>query len=79
MKLKKIIKKIDKVLEIRDSNLNWETKYDVIFNMGLWEKMRASGYALMDWYDPDTTYEEDVRAYCEALIHFKEMHSERNS
>lgn len=62
MKLKKFRKLTKKAVKIQDNQeLTWEEKYDLIFS----EKI--SGKAQIDWYDPDTTYEEDVRAFVDAL------------
>jgi hypothetical protein len=49
---------------ICDSNLSWETKYDLIFSASISQKMHS--ILRLDYYDPDTTYEEDVRAFCRA-------------
>lgn len=46
--------------------LLWERRYDLIFNervsRRLFDALDASNY-----YDPDTTYEEDVRAFMQWL------------
>lgn len=67
-KLLKQIRKVQRTFE--DDALDWESKYDIIFH---WHSYKISillknlGISL-DWYDPDTTYEEDVTAYVKALF-----------
>ncbi len=51
---------------IFNSDLDWETKYDQIFGMKIARKILDAGYSF-DYYDPDTTYQEDVTAYMRAL------------
>jgi hypothetical protein len=53
---------------ILGSGATWEYKYDRIFGMsrgirGLIDELDIS----FSWCDPDTSYEEDVTAYVEAL------------
>lgn len=52
------------------SNLDWETKYNQIFGMKIIRKILDAGY-LFEYYDPDTTYREDVTAYMQALIEWR--------
>jgi hypothetical protein len=40
--------------EIFKSSISWKAKYDLIFSD------RISKKVSFDWYDPDTSYEEDV-------------------
>ena len=47
--------------EIYDSSLSWEAKYDLIFSDKISKKVSFS------WYDPDTSYEEDVTAFIQAF------------
>jgi len=52
-----------------DDELDWEEKFDLIFDTHR-EKVKPAlqeAYLHLDYYDPDTTYEEDSRAYVEAL------------
>lgn len=39
------------------SDLEWEDKYDMIFSDDVSKKVR------FDYYDPDTSYQEDVEAF----------------
>lgn len=66
-KLKAILRVCD---EIQDSTLEAEEKYDLIFSA----KVSTQAFSLcremgvpLDYYDPDTTYEEDTRAFVAAL------------
>jgi hypothetical protein len=46
---------------IYDSSVSWEAKYDLIFSERISKKVSFS------WYDPDTSYEEDVTAFMNAF------------
>lgn len=63
-----LINKAEKIFH--DPDLNWESKYSLIFGLGIWQKARAAGLGL-SWCDPDTTYEEDITAYMQAVIETK--------
>lgn len=55
-----------------DSKATWEFKYSRIFfhwSTNIKPFMNEHGMNLR-WYDPDTTYEEDVRSFMGALIEF---------
>lgn len=52
-------------IRIYDSNLPWDTKYDLIFSENISRKIFS--LVRLDYYDPDTTYEEDVKAFISAL------------
>jgi hypothetical protein len=47
--------------KIFESNLDWEDKFDLIFSKEI------SGNVKLNYYDPDTSYEEDVRAFMNAF------------
>ena len=59
----------DNATQIVNSDLSWEAKYDLIFSPNLSRKVFdiASG---MSYYDPDTTYEEDVMAFYNAFTEY---------
>lgn len=65
--LRRLVTELQEVLD--DSELEWEDKYHLVFDThqkkikGLLSK---AGKCL-DYYDPDTSYEEDARAYVSAL------------
>lgn len=46
---------------IINSDLSWEDKYDMIFSEEI-----SRNFSL-DYYDPDTSYQEDVMAFMGAL------------
>lgn len=46
----------------------WEVKYEYMFGV-IQNEMMNAGVSL-DYYDPDTSYEADVRAYYEALVSY---------
>ena len=71
--LKEAIREARRILndeEMEDSDSDYEQRYDTIFDLGkkviypLIRELRIS----FDYYDPDTTYEEDVRAFVDALV-----------
>ncbi len=71
--MRKLIAHIDRVEELFASTLEWTDKYDQIFGIGknaikvLQEKLELR----FDWYDPDTTYEEDTTSFVLALRELK--------
>lgn len=67
--LKRIILLMDQILA---RSWDWEKKYDKIF--ALCKKYVWDFYPTFTYYDPDTSYEEDVRAVYEALKrHLKDL------
>lgn len=65
--LRQLVTEMQEVLD--DSDLHWETKYYVIFsakNTKVVPALRSAGLSL-DYYDPDTSYEEDARAFVNAV------------
>lgn len=70
-KILKLIGTAARMVETASSKSDWEDIYDNVFGMRIWQKMRKQGYSF-DWYDPDTTYEADVRAYVEALVEWRD-------
>ena len=64
-KQKKIIELRTIVQAVIACDADWETKYDVIFE-AYRDSHRDSGVSI-EWSDPDTSYEEDVRAFADAL------------
>lgn len=64
-KIKRYLSIADQVFQIAESAASAETKYELIFSE---EGSRALGRIFqLDYYDPDTSYEEDVQAYVSAL------------
>lgn len=62
-KIRKINKKVQKII-YRD-DLNWNQKYDMIFSKEISRKVHR--HINLNYYDPDTSYEEDVMAFASAL------------
>lgn len=51
----------------KDNQQVWEALYELVFGpYGIRAGQLDTGIPV-DWYDPDTSYEEDVRAYLNAL------------
>lgn len=67
--MEKLLELHDNATQIVNSDLSWEAKYDLIFSPNLSRKVFdiASG---MSYYDPDTTYEEDVMAFYNAFTEY---------
>ena len=51
--------------KIYKSNLDWEQKYDLIFSDSLSKVVFNEIY--IDYYDPDTSYKEDITAFVNAF------------
>lgn len=45
-----------------NEHLSWEVKYDLIFSPHCSQKFWGLAHGF-DWYDPDSSYEEDVSAF----------------
>jgi predicted RNA-binding protein with EMAP domain len=87
MSINQPIQKLNDILsvaqDIRQSDLPVETQYDMIFS----EKISIQAYSIFkelgqsfDYYDPDTSYEEDMDYYIRALSeHISNLHSENNN
>lgn len=54
-----------KAKAIVESDFSWEVKYDLIFNEEVSRKFSSIARGF-DYYDPDTSYEEDVMAWYNA-------------
>jgi hypothetical protein len=53
-----------------ESTGDWDTAFSLVFSPALSQRVFALARELgssLDYYDPDTTYEEDVRAFAGAL------------
>ena len=55
-------------------HLDWEPVYDTVFKV-LWAKLKheiaSAELKFPDYYDPDTTYKEDVLAFDQACTEFE--------
>lgn len=47
---------------ICDTDATWETKHELVFSNDVSRRMLA--LLDFDWLDPDTSFEEDVLAFC---------------
>jgi len=56
MTFQEIIDLYQQAKKIFDADINWELKYNLIFSPDISRKVAGR----FDWYDPDTSYEEDV-------------------
>lgn len=56
----------ERAIKIMDSDLEWEKKYDMIFSEEISRKFQ------LNYYDPDTSYREDVMAFMYALDEYME-------
>lgn len=55
---------------IQENNISWETRYEIIFSSQVSKQIftyfKEIGI-VFDYYDPDTSYEEDVKAFADAV------------
>lgn len=73
--IKNQIKRIHKrATEIVESNLDWDDKYALIFSDDISSKVFKLCH--LEYYDPDTTYEEDTLAFYRALTQKIECYDE---
>ena len=64
-KIRRYLALADQMFQIAVSEVPAQTKYELIFSDDL---SRSLGHLFkLDYYDPDTSYEEDVQAYVTAL------------
>ena len=63
---REFVRLADQALAIRNSDASWETKYNLIFSNEISRAIQDTGIEF-DYCDPDTTYEEDVRAFVDAV------------
>lgn len=64
--IKRFIRLADEALRIKESNVSWETKYALIFSYNVAGEIRKT-HIDFEWYDPDTSYQEDVVAFVNAV------------
>ncbi len=72
-RIQNLIKAIDEVISFDKPDVNDEMLYTVVFQTHsevIIHMIKALGLTF-DWYDPDTSYREDVDAYLGALKNFK--------
>ena len=66
----KLIDLIDEADTIFQSSMTWGDKYVQIFNLNIISQLRELHYSF-DYYDPDTSYEDDTIAYHQSLMAIK--------
>lgn len=57
-----LVNQMKKIVDVED--VDWETKYELIFSDDF--SLRLQKLYHIDYYDPDTDYESDVRAFVSA-------------
>lgn len=71
--MKRLINAIKDQERIFESDADWEMKFDVLFMRHKIVRGLCKRYGVsFEWNDPDTSYEEDVRAYMQALTELRE-------
>jgi len=65
--IERFLKLAEMASVIRDSKASWETKYGLVFSDQISIPIREMESVNIDYCDPDTSYEEDVCAYVQAL------------
>lgn len=66
--LRAIVKELTEM--VASDSLTWEEKYDEVFGGEIGNRIQEVLSSLeirMNYYDPDSGYDDDVRAYCSAL------------
>ena len=64
-KIRRYLTLADQVFQIAESDVPAKTKYELIFSD---ELSRSLGQLFsLDYYNPDTSYEDDIAAYVTAL------------
>jgi len=66
MEFKELRTIYQKAHKIYESDLDWQTKYDLIFSDDISCKVR------FEYYDPDMGYEDDVRAFMNGFDEYYE-------
>lgn len=61
-----------KAYKIFESDLDWNTKYDLIFSADVSRKVK------FEYYDPDTDYEDDVKAFMNGFDEYYKKQSKIN-
>jgi hypothetical protein len=65
-----LVQLYQRAFNIYNSSLDWEEKFTQIFSKEI--SSAVCSLTSLDYYDPDTTYEEDTKAFMDAFT--KEMH-----
>ena len=65
-RIKHLLEIFEMMEAIIDSDLDWEQKYDLIFSEDISISISKLNL-LQDYYDPDSSYKDDVLAYYNAV------------
>lgn len=77
---KSLLQKIKKAEKIfNSSELDWEEKYDQIFDMKLIDAIEGFTMRRFEYCDPDTTYQEDVTALMGAVLEWRNNECNRKT
>lgn len=68
---KNLIKEIEGLERIFESEASWELKYELLFGSSVRDHLENVGIDF-HWHDPDAGYEEDTRAFMDTLSEVKE-------
>jgi len=67
-KIKQWLQLFNQAEQIFNSEASWETKYDLIFSEEICVAMRRILPNPSSYYSPDTSYQEDVTAWYDAMV-----------
>ena len=66
--IQSIIKSISILHAIAHSEVSWQTKFELVFTQADSVKDAIKGIGIeLEWVDPDTSYEDDLMAFIQAL------------
>lgn len=69
--IRELVSLVKEANQITESTADWDVKYDLIFGLGIHQVIKEVGLNF-SYYDPDTSYREDVQAFIRALNEFME-------
>ena len=72
MEFRELMPVYQKACKIFESDLDWQTKYDLIFSADISRKV------IFEYYDPDMDYEDDVRAFMNGFDDYYKKQSKIN-
>ncbi len=64
--IKKFIKYSDVIQDVIQRNIAWKAKYNIVFSENMWSMIEGVDIDV-HWFDPDTSYKEDVMSYAGAV------------
>ena len=66
-RIKRFLVLADEADAIRCRNMEWKSKYDLIFSDDISAEISKTGFEL-EYFDPDKGYKDDVNSYVEAVM-----------